>query len=104
MNGTHPELIFGLVGAIGTDLAQVEDALKNSLTSVGYIAVPFKLSDLMRELNPPWSSFPERGDPEYYGKAMDAGNNLREELQDAGVRSEERRVGKECRSRWSPYH
>ena len=23
---------------------------------------------------------------------------------DAGHRSEERRVGKECRSRWSPYH
>src|SRR2546422_1070709 len=23
---------------------------------------------------------------------------------DANVRSEERRVGKECRSRWSPYH
>src|SRR2546425_5395863 len=22
----------------------------------------------------------------------------------AGIRSEERRVGKECRSRWSPYH
>src|SRR2546430_12336460 len=27
---------------------------------------------------------------------------MREELQ--FVRSEERRVGKECRSRWSPYH
>src|SRR2546430_12470300 len=25
-------------------------------------------------------------------------------LRDDGVRSEERRVGKECRSRWSPYH
>jgi len=25
-------------------------------------------------------------------------------LDDRGVRSEERRVGKECRSRWSPYH
>ena len=25
-------------------------------------------------------------------------------LQDATRRSEERRVGKECRSRWSPYH
>ena len=25
-------------------------------------------------------------------------------VHDAGVRSEERRVGKECRSRWSPYH
>ena len=23
---------------------------------------------------------------------------------DSNVRSEERRVGKECRSRWSPYH
>src|SRR3989449_6965451 len=25
-------------------------------------------------------------------------------LNNFGVRSEERRVGKECRSRWSPYH
>src|SRR6266542_3537606 len=29
---------------------------------------------------------------------------LPEELKLLGVRSEERRVGKECRSRWSPYH
>src|SRR2546430_3932733 len=26
------------------------------------------------------------------------------EVRVSGVRSEERRVGKECRSRWSPYH
>src|SRR3989475_4949637 len=26
------------------------------------------------------------------------------EAAQAGMRSEERRVGKECRSRWSPYH
>ena len=26
------------------------------------------------------------------------------ERRSAGARSEERRVGKECRSRWSPYH
>ena len=25
-------------------------------------------------------------------------------ISEEGVRSEERRVGKECRSRWSPYH
>ena len=25
-------------------------------------------------------------------------------LEELGYRSEERRVGKECRSRWSPYH
>src|SRR2546427_10059686 len=27
-----------------------------------------------------------------------------QELEDPSYRSEERRVGKECRSRWSPYH
>jgi len=82
MNELYPELIFGLVGAIGTELGQVEDALKNALASVGYIAVPIKLSDLRRELNSPWSTFPGREDPEYYEKAMDAGNKLREKLQD----------------------
>ena len=33
---------------------------------------------------------------ETYGILIDAGIGIR--------RSEERRVGKECRSRWSPYH
>src|SRR2546422_3060296 len=28
----------------------------------------------------------------------------RYQIKDMGTRSEERRVGKECRSRWSPYH
>ena len=27
-----------------------------------------------------------------------------EKFRRVGIRSEERRVGKECRSRWSPYH
>src|SRR3712207_9418411 len=31
-------------------------------------------------------------------------NDLRRELAFTRRRSEERRVGKECRSRWSPYH
>src|SRR3712207_8230039 len=32
-------------------------------------------------------------------------HQLREHLQNVvSLRSEERRVGKECRSRWSPYH
>ena len=29
---------------------------------------------------------------------------LKEVFKRIGIRSEERRVGKECRSRWSPYH
>src|SRR5256886_9731295 len=31
-------------------------------------------------------------------------NRVRLGATDAQIRSEERRVGKECRSRWSPYH
>ena len=31
-------------------------------------------------------------------------NELKEIAIKCGTRSEERRVGKECRSRWSPYH
>ena len=30
--------------------------------------------------------------------------DAKEAVKDADCRSEERRVGKECRSRWSPYH
>src|SRR3712207_7861108 len=36
--------------------------------------------------------------------AFDQVEQLLVVLAGAGVRSEERRVGKECRSRWSPYH
>src|SRR5258708_22372980 len=40
---------------------------------------------------------------------MESWNNITlhlrgESVEVDGVRSEERRVGKECRSRWSPYH
>src|SRR5256885_8469325 len=33
-----------------------------------------------------------------------AGGVTADKISDAKLRSEERRVGKECRSRWSPYH
>ena len=42
---------------------------------------------------------------EAYGKKITAAEYVkREVLACGGKRSEERRVGKECRSRWSPYH
>ena len=34
----------------------------------------------------------------------DNNRNFRGQSKDNDLRSEERRVGKECRSRWSPYH
>ena len=35
---------------------------------------------------------------------LGAGEILLTSIDQDGTRSEERRVGKECRSRWSPYH
>ena len=39
----------------------------------------------------------------HLGLIGDTGQNLQASI-DGENRSEERRVGKECRSRWSPYH
>src|SRR5256885_5689429 len=54
------------------------------------------LSDQVRHLNR--DSYPPLPPPTPLPKEAD-----KEELLQPG-RSEERRVGKECRSRWSPYH
>src|SRR5687767_12671601 len=41
----------------------------------------------------------------FYGGMIDTKNIISTMLQSfIAMRSEERRVGKECRSRWSPYH
>ena len=39
-----------------------------------------------------------------FGAQVMEGGNPASLLLPAPMRSEERRVGKECRSRWSPYH
>ena len=46
-----------------------------------------------------FASTNQRGDPRYATLETNAGVRVL-----GGFRSEERRVGKECRSRWSPYH
>jgi deoxycytidylate deaminase len=43
---SRPELFFGMVGAIGTDLDAATTALEVALTRVGYRVVPIKLSSL----------------------------------------------------------
>src|SRR2546430_17717637 len=46
---------------------------------------------------------PQRADCRSAAKEL-CGTGVAFKLAQALVRSEERRVGKECRSRWSPYH
>jgi len=48
------------------------------------------------------SQVPNEGD--YFGTTVGTQPILMVRHSDNTVRSEERRVGKECRSRWSPYH
>ena len=56
-----------------------------------------------------WINYESKADV-YAGAVMvgsdsgDAGTDVRQIVERSGARSEERRVGKECRSRWSPYH
>ena len=40
----------------------------------------------------------------YTGSMLEVSSTLGILSEDITMRSEERRVGKECRSRWSPYH
>ncbi len=75
-----PELVFGLIGSIGTNLEIVQENLEESLKSVGYKILRIKLSDLMRDLSKPWGAIPDRSAPDYYDKAMTAGNRLRKKL------------------------
>lgn len=44
-----PELVIGLIGALGTDLKAVEELLDRELRSVGYNSTLIRLSDLLLE-------------------------------------------------------
>ena len=46
----------------------------------------------------------EQQEPEYKVVSVDLNATSEYKQTLASQRSEERRVGKECRSRWSPYH
>lgn len=74
-----PELVFGLVGAVGTDLDQVADVLSEQLRSVNYRPHVVRVSGLLHQIgrfehlaNMPFSS-----DFEKIRRHMEAGSTLR---------------------------
>jgi cytidine deaminase len=80
MVNRHSELVFGLVGAIGTDLQAVQDSLKIQLAKVGYTGINIRLSDLLREVEgASWQPLPNRETDKYPVAAMDAGDSLRKD-------------------------
>lgn len=70
----RPELFFGLVAAIGTDLALVSEMLEEALADAKYKCEHIKLSDLLDEGETPTDAY------DRYLKRMAAGTNLRKKM------------------------
>ncbi len=76
------EIVFGLVGAVGTDLELVQRFLSEGIADVSYRCVPIQLSKLMHDLPAsPWKNLPESPEYERYNEHMTAGNEFRRALQ-----------------------
>jgi hypothetical protein len=70
----QPELVFGLVGPLGTDLELVAAHLKDFLALVRYRAEVFRLSHFMREIKAePWSKLKDGPEDEVIKTHIDAG-------------------------------
>jgi cytidine deaminase len=79
-----PELFFGLVGAVGTDLDRVVSALSKALNTAEYKAETIRLSELLRAIDK-YKDLPTRYTDEYILKHMGAGDEFRKttELREA---------------------
>lgn len=73
-----PELVIGLVGAVGCDLPVIADIFVTALSEVNYEAVPIRLSHLLHDLEPYAHIANVHDQEQYISGHMDAGNNLRE--------------------------
>lgn len=75
------ELVFGLVGPLGTDLTAVAEVLRSALAQVGYDGEVYRLSRLMRDLSSdPWKKLVDGPRDAMIEAHMTAGNALRQTL------------------------
>src|SRR2546429_3620113 len=91
---------------------QAEDGIRDvAVTGVQTCALP--ISGWRQAVQKFLNMMPSRVDeyetlltqnPIWIGRTKDIGYISPEDAIALSMRSEERRVGKECRSRWSPYH
>src|SRR3712207_1660307 len=95
---------------VGDDGVLVLDANRTPAGARSVIAEIRKLTDkpVRYVVNSHWHDDHVFGNQSYKeafpGVEFVAHRNTREDMEKLAFRSEERRVGKECRSRWSPYH
>lgn len=74
-----PELVFGLVGPIGTNMTAVAEVLAEELEKVGYRAIQIHITELLGALKHGFKLV-ERPLEERYKSYIDAGNKLRKKL------------------------
>src|ERR1700721_2553241 len=74
-----PELVFGLVGAIGTDTEKIQSELADALSQVNYETISIHLIDGVRQIkNKKWASIKNEPPDKRFHSHMNAGNAFRE--------------------------
>ena len=76
---------------------------KYDVTALGELLIDFTENGKSNQGNPLFEANPGGAPCNVLAMLAKLGHNT-EFIGKVGNRSEERRVGKECRSRWSPYH
>ena len=104
-------LAYRYSDALSADLAERRAEAQEELTMLQRVLAQLQssntptVSDLTRNTDIDLQKLAEAVALEHYSGMDTLALNLQEEINlGSGIRSEERRVGKECRSRWSPYH
>ena len=76
-----PEIVFGLVGSVGTELDFVAQCLSTAVADLNYQPLTIRLSELMHEVElDACRKLPEEPSYDRYMTHMTAGNELREFL------------------------
>src|SRR2546430_6603171 len=86
---------------------QAEDGIRDlTVTGVQTCALPIYITKKTTGLQKLNSDAGQRVVNNYGDRVERSGGEVKVKIgdEDVEIRSEERRVGKECRSRWSPYH
>lgn len=73
----YPELVFGLVGPVGTNVKDVELAIRETLKSLSYTAVTVKLTKLMKPYAMLAGPTPRKGTYGYYTHQIAQANEIR---------------------------
>jgi deoxycytidylate deaminase len=76
-----PELVVGLVGAVGTDLETIGTALAAKFAQIGYTTETIRLSELLPEVPYFQGKLKHSSLYERYTRFMDAGTELREKTE-----------------------